>query len=200
MICVMKKRRYDMQIKKEDIRTSILTVAERLFIKRGYEDASLKMIAGNCNISKSNIYRYFRSKEEIYETIVGPAREAIISMAPTFFSQETISKSAMDKSREMPLVLAGLLSKFRSAILIMLRSEGGKDRKMIEKLITDSFVNTCPIEMSGAKELISKMLIYGLTDILIKYSDEEDLLRELRSLICYHYLGLDGLKEAGAKL
>lgn len=189
-----------MQIKKDDIRTSILAVAERLFIKRGYENTSLKMIAGSCNISKSNIYRYFRSKEEIYETIVGPARETIVSKAPLFFSQETINKSVMDKYREMPLVLAGLLSRYRSAILIMLRSEGGKDRMMIEKLITDSFVNSCPIEMSGAKELISKMLIFGLTDILLKYSDEEDLLRELRSLICYHYLGLDGLKEAGAKI
>ena len=189
-----------MQVKKDDIRTNILAVSERLFIKRGYENTSLKMIAGNCNISKSNIYRYFRSKEEIYETIAGPAREAIVSMAPIFFSQETINKSAMDKSKEIPLVLAGLLSRYRSAILIMLRSEGGKDRKMIEKLITDSFVNTCPIEKSGAKELISKMMIYGLTDILIKYSDEGDLLRALRSLICYHYLGLDGLKEAGAKL
>ncbi len=33
-------------------------------------------------------------------------------------------------------------------------------------------------------------------DILMKYSDEEDLLRELRPLIRYHYLGFNGLKEA----
>ena len=69
---------------------------------------------------------------------------------------------------------------------------------MIEKLITDSFVNSCPIEMSGSKEIISRMLIFAITDILLKHSDEEDLLRELRPLICYHYLGLDGLKEGGA--
>ena len=189
-----------MQVKKDDIRANILVVSERLFIKRGYENTSLKMIAGNCNISKSNIYRYFSSKEEIYETIAGPAREAIISMAPIFFSQETINKSVIDKSREIPVVLAGLLSRFRSSILIMLRSDGGKDRMMIENLITDSFINSCPVEMSGAKELISKMLIFGLTDILLKYTDKEDLLRELRSLICYHYLGLYGLKDAGADI
>ena len=187
-----------MQIKKEDIRSSILITAEQLFIKRGYENTSLKMIAGKCNISKSNIYRYFSSKEEIYETIVGPAREAIIGNAPFFFSQEIIEKSVSDKCRELPVMLAGLLSRFHSAILIMLRSEGGKDRLMIEKLITDSFVNSCPIEMSGSKEIISRMLIFAITDILLKHSDEEDLLRELRPLICYHYLGLDGLKEGGA--
>ena len=189
-----------MQVKKEDIRSNILTAAERLFIKRGYENTSLKMIAAKCNISKSNIYRYFYSKEEIYETLVGPAREAIIGMAPFFFSQEIINRSVRDKCREVPLVLAGLMSRFHSAILIMLRSEGGKDRMMIEKLITDSFVNSCPIGESEPKEIISKMLIFGLTDILLKYSDEEDLLRELRPLICYHYLGLDGLKDGSADI
>lgn len=186
-----------MQVKKEDIRNNILVVAESLFIRRGYEKTSLEMIAGKCNISKSNIYRYFRSKEEIYETIVGPAREAIIGNAPFFFSQEFINKSVSDKCRELPLILTGLLSNFHSAILIMLRSEGGKDRVMIEKMITDMFVSSCPLEMSGSKERISRLLIFSITDILLKYSDEEDLLRELRPLICYHYLGLDGLKEGG---
>lgn len=186
-----------MQVKKEDIRNNILVVAESLFIRRGYEKTSLEMIAGKCNISKSNIYRYFRSKEEIYETIVGPAREAIIGNAPFFFSQEFINKSASDKCRELPLMLTGLLSTFHSAILIMLRSEGGKDRVMIEKMVTDMFVSSCPLEMSGSKERISRLLIFSITDILLKYSDEEDLLRELRPLICYHYLGLEGLKEGG---
>lgn len=189
-----------MQVKKDDIRSSILIMAERLFIRSGYENTSLKMIAGKCNISKSNIYRYFSSKEEIYETIVGPARETIVSGSAVFFSEETINKSFSDKCEEIPLVLSGLMSRFHSEILIMLRSEGGRDRKMIEDLITDSFVSSCPIGKSGARELISRMLIYGITDILLKHSSEEDLLRELRSLIRYHYLGLKGLKEGESAL
>ena len=184
-----------MQIKKEDIRNSILIAAERLFIKRGYENTSLKMIADICNISKSNIYRYFGSKEEIYETIVGPAREAITGKAPYFFSQEIINKSVAEKCEEVPLILSALMSRFHSEILIMLKSENGTDRRMLEKLITDSFINSCPIEKNGSKELISGMLVFGLTEILMKYSGEKDLLREIRSLIRYHYLGLNGLKE-----
>ena len=56
-----------MQVKKDEIRNNILDTAQRLFIKRGYENTSMKQIAERSNISKSNIYRYFRSKEEIYE-------------------------------------------------------------------------------------------------------------------------------------
>lgn len=184
-----------MQVKKNDIRNSILDAAERLFIRNGYENTSLNMIAVRCSISKSNIYRYFASKEEIYESLVGPARNEIVNTAPFFFSQEIINKSVKEKCEEVPSVLAAILSKYHSAILIMLRSEGGDDRTMIEKLITDSFVNTCPIGKSGSKELISKMMIFGLTDILLDHTDEDSLLNELRALICYHYLGLNGLKE-----
>ena len=69
-----------MQTKKEEIRNRILAVSERSFIKNGYNDTSLHMIAAVCNISKSNIYRYFASKEEIYETIVSPARQSIMKL------------------------------------------------------------------------------------------------------------------------
>ena len=45
---------------------------------------------------------------------------------------------------------------------------------------------------NDAKELISKILIFGLTEILLKYSDEARHMRELEALIYYHYLGLNG--------
>ena len=184
-----------MQVKKEDIRANILSVSENLFIRNGYEDTSLKMIAGKCNISKSNIYRYFSSKEEIYETIVGPARKEILNRSRFFFSEAIIKMSVEDKCREVPLILAEMFSSFHSEILIMLRSESGRDRKMIEDLVSNSFIDTCPIGKSGSREIIFKMLMSGLIDIMTKHPDEKDMLRELRSLICYHYLGLNGLKN-----
>ena len=35
----------------------------------------------------------------------------------------------------------------------------------------------------------------GLTDILIKYSEEDEMRYRLKMLISYHYLGLNGIKE-----
>ncbi|MCR5235232.1 MAG: TetR/AcrR family transcriptional regulator [Lachnospiraceae bacterium] len=60
-----------MQVKKDEIRNKILEMAQKLFIKRGYEKTSLKQIAEKSNISKSNIYRYYSSKEDIYEVLTG---------------------------------------------------------------------------------------------------------------------------------
>lgn len=184
-----------MQVKKDDIHNKILTVAERLFILRGYENTSMKQIADRCNISKSNIYRYYSSKEAIYEALVGSAREEIIKTSGQFFTSDFIDKYTPDKCDEISAILAKLFSEHHSAMLIMLRSAGGTDRALLEDLIMKKFIDACPIEDENIKKLISKVLIFGLTDIMVNHSDEETITKELRALINYHYLGLNGVKS-----
>ena len=184
-----------MQVKKDEIGNSILEAAQKLFIKRGYEDTSLKQIADKSNISKSNIYRYYRSKKDIYEKLAGSARAAVIETSRHFFTPDFIGKYTPDKCDEISAVLGRLFGEHHSGILIMLRSSAGTDRKLIEELIMKRFIDCCPIEDEGAKGLISRLLIFGLTDILLAHSDEESISREIEALIYYHYLGLNGLKE-----
>ncbi|MBQ8960370.1 MAG: TetR/AcrR family transcriptional regulator [Ruminococcus sp.] len=184
-----------MQIKKDEIQKKILAVAEKLFIQRGYENTSMKQIADRSNISKSNIYRYFSSKEEIYEALVSNARADLINTSYRFFTPDFIEKYTPDKCDEISAVLAKLLSRHHSGILIMLRSSVGADRKLIEELIMNRFIEACPLKDEGIKKLISKLIIFGLTDILLNHSDEKSIANELNALICYHYMGLNGVKE-----
>jgi hypothetical protein len=76
----------------------------------------------------------------------------------------------------------------------MLRSSTGKDMKLLESLITQRFVEACPLEDDDVKKLVSKLLIFGLTEILSAHSDEESIAKELNALIYYHYMGLNGVK------
>jgi AcrR family transcriptional regulator len=184
-----------MQVKKDEIQNKILEVTQRLFIKRGYENTSLKHIAERCNISKSNIYRYYSSKEEIYEALAGTARAEIINTSSHFFTPDFIGKYTPDKCDELSTALAKLLSRHHSGILIMLRSSVGSDRKLIEEMLMKRFVEACPMEDEDIKKLISRIIIFGLTDILLNHSDEESISKELNALICYHYTGLNGVKE-----
>ena len=184
-----------MQVKKDDIQKKILTVSERMFIKNGYENTSLKMIADKSYISKSNIYRYYKSKNEIYETLVGPARTEILKLTTVFFTDDFIGKYTPDKCEEVSSILAGVFSEYRSGVLVALRSSTGTDRKLVEQTIIAKFIEACPIYDEDTKEMISKLLIYGITEILLKHSDKESIERELKALIYYHYLGLNGLKN-----
>lgn len=184
-----------MQVKKDDIQNKILTVSERLFIKNGYENTSLKMIADKSYISKSNIYRYYKSKDEIYETLVGPARTEILKLTTVFFTDDFIGKYTPDKCEEVSSILAGVFCEYRSGVLIAIRSSTGTDRKLVEQTIIAKFIEACPIYDEDTKEMISKLFIYGITEILLKHSDKESIERELKALIYYHYLGLNGLKD-----
>ncbi len=184
-----------MQVKKDDIQNRILTVSERLFIKNGYENTSLKMIADKSYISKSNIYRYYRSKDEIYETLVGDARQGIRDTMKIFFTPAFIGRYDSEKCEEIAGIIAKLMSEHHTGMLIMLRSSGMEDRRLVESAITSKFLEACPIDDDEIKELISKLLIVGLTDILVNHTEEEEIRGRLRYLLYYHYLGLYGLKE-----
>ena len=59
-----------MQIQKTDIRKVILEVSKREFIEHGFKDASMRTIAKKSGVSLSNIYNYFKNKDEIFTHIL----------------------------------------------------------------------------------------------------------------------------------
>ncbi len=61
-----------MQIKKEYTREQIVETAKKVFLKKGYSKTSMRDIAKGCGIGVSNIYNYFKSKDELFRHIVMP--------------------------------------------------------------------------------------------------------------------------------
>lgn len=68
-----------MQILKEKIRENIINSSRAYFISEGYEKATLKDIAEKADISVGNIYRYFKSKEEILSEIIKNFKENVLT-------------------------------------------------------------------------------------------------------------------------
>jgi AcrR family transcriptional regulator len=66
-----------MQTKKDEIRDAILAQAQREFMAKGFQKASLRAIATKANITHSNIYHYFKSKDELFVAIMQPVLDAI---------------------------------------------------------------------------------------------------------------------------
>ena len=189
-----------MQTKKEEIRNRILAVSERSFIKNGYNDTSLHMIAAACNISKSNIYRYFASKEEIYETIVSPARQSIMKLIKRFGSKEYSGNYTEDKINEVSDVLAIVMSEYRCGILIMLRSGEKKEQEAIRAAMSDFFVAGCPIRDKEFKRQVASLMMTAYIDILLNCREEAEMRQRLFMLHSYHYLGLNGIKNREIQL
>jgi len=55
---------------KEFHRNNILAVAKKLFIERGFAHTTMDDIAKSADYSKSTLYVYFKSKDEIYNHII----------------------------------------------------------------------------------------------------------------------------------
>lgn len=58
------------QALKEEIRDAIMKSAKREFLKNGFQDTSMRVIAKGAGMSVGNVYHYFRSKEELFGSIV----------------------------------------------------------------------------------------------------------------------------------
>jgi AcrR family transcriptional regulator len=55
---------------KEMRRNDIIEAAEKLFFSKGYDNVSMKDIAGEVELSKATLYLYFENKEELFFAIV----------------------------------------------------------------------------------------------------------------------------------
>lgn len=59
--------------------TQILDTAERLFGSHGFEGVSMSALAKEAGVSKANIFHHFKSKEELYMTVLHRARKRFVS-------------------------------------------------------------------------------------------------------------------------
>ncbi|MFL0250940.1 TetR/AcrR family transcriptional regulator [Clostridium neuense] len=60
------RREREKQAREEDI----INAAEKIFIKEGYNEASMEQIARECQFTRKTLYQYFANKEDLYYTVV----------------------------------------------------------------------------------------------------------------------------------
>lgn len=127
-----------MQTLKENIHDAIIEAATEEFYTRGYEKSSLRRIASAAGITAGNLYHYFGGKSELFEAVVSPAYEELVSF------REEHEDSHEDLTREnLPELLEGqiqlfarILSRYRREIYILFRgSEGTSYALKIDKFI-----------------------------------------------------------------
>src|SRR6201982_3807108 len=60
-----------------DVKARILNAAQRVFLKKGYQGASLDEIAEGAPASKPTIYSHFPGKEALFEAVVARVLEGL---------------------------------------------------------------------------------------------------------------------------
>lgn len=128
-----------------ETRQKILNKALELFAENGYKETTLRDIANALNISKSAIYRYFSSKEDIRNTLLEETEEYYVNCV----SDKRAIYRIVPKSREefLEIVLAVYVVTVHDQNIIdmrkMLTTQQFKDEKIREvatKYFLEGFV------------------------------------------------------------
>ena len=195
-----------MQIQKKEIRDRIIQAALADFSERGYLNASMRNIAKIADLSVSNIYTYFESKEKLFYTITNTINEILnelfqqlISVENTYGSEEFFNQF----STLIAKPIGDLIKKHRtSLILIMDRSQGTKYAnfkhnfiKRLEEHIWEQMQTTRRFEEREVTDpffvhILATNLVEGLLEISRHYKNDEWVDNNINSLMKYHTRGI----------
>lgn len=116
-----------MRIVKEydERKNEIIETAERLFIKKGYEQCSVNDILTEIGIAKGTFYHYFKSKEEVLDAVIGRTSEIIDKRVNRIVNDKKLSPEnkvmqvfkSMQIEDQMPEGLLDEIHKVENALL-----------------------------------------------------------------------------------
>ena len=193
-----------MQVLKPEMKKQINTAALEVFFEKGFRDASMKEIASRAEMSVSNMYNYYHSKQDLFSSLVSPVRTRIFQVLDALVEGEEDHSIAEDSFRP---VFEDMLTKklmelfnFDRKVLILLfdRSIGtpfeNTREEMVER-IQLHFTESLPAsERDPETELLMHIfaanLLEGLLEIVRHYRGKAQAEKLLQGLIHYHINGI----------
>jgi AcrR family transcriptional regulator len=153
----------------------IISVAYTLFIEKGYEKASVQDIINELGISKGAIYHYFKSKEEILQSILDSERKK----ADSYLDKLILKVEGYNAQEKIKYILNKLVSdeKINTTNRFLLNQTNNS------KAIMQSIIQTVNIDSLKFYSLIQD----GIIDGSLKTSFPKEC-SELLLLLCNIWL------------
>ena len=73
-----------------DTQKRILEVGKREFLKKGFKDASMRAVVKEAGFTQGAFYGYYDSKEALFDALVAPAAEGLVSQFKQAQDAETV--------------------------------------------------------------------------------------------------------------
>ena len=189
-----------MQVLKDDLRHKILLEAQHLFLQRVYARTSLQMIADKVNISKSNLYHYFKSKEDLFYELTDGAAEGlkklILRLRDKRFDPRTGQREYQVLLTEE--VLSLLLAEKYGLLLILEQAQGTRYESLRPGMIDMLAAKIAPLLADEDNclllaQIMAQNLLDGIVLILKNRVRPREVRMNLNRLVEYHTKGMDAL-------
>ena len=187
------------QVLKEEVKNRIIEAATIEFFNSGFKNATVRNIAKLAKITPGNVYRYFESKDAIYETVVLDGYNKLNSIMKKQIKIEIGSKlsiellnenrrNGIDKQIEsMIQEVVRVCYDDRMALLILLRDNRKNSSLDIKFGMQNWFEEN--FDIIYGKTGISKYLAYCFTEgiINIVIEEEEDSVVKIQALVNFFF-------------
>lgn len=190
-----------MQILKPEIREKILACSMELFYKHGFEKTAMRQIASGIDMSVSNLYKYFRNKEVLYDELVSSFHTRYLTGYKAFLAHS--EGHAFDGNAEAMLA-GGLFESIkghtREFVLLMEKSRGTKYENFANE-ITEALVEHIAqdVAIDQSKKLMVEVfvrnLFKGMTEIARNHKNDALTKSNVLLLAQYHIRGISILYQ-----
>jgi AcrR family transcriptional regulator len=196
-----------MQYLKDEVRNKIVKEALKEFRQFGYKGTSIRSIAKNSNTSVGNIYKYFDSKEDLYENIIGTVYHRIIDYINQFDKVELNDKAELIFYKLMEKIMEIFNESSTEIAILLNKSDGSKYENckntfidFVTRIVTEKMKYELSVEGKGLKDnfviyLISYSLVESIAIILEKRSDVVEVRKLILNIIDIFYTDIENKLE-----
>lgn len=199
------------QYKKDDIKEKIDSAALKIFVEKGYENTKISNIAAESKVSVGNIYRYYKSKEEIFYSI---APESVLEELKSILINKVVlakDKRAdeIESTNNFHLIneeFIDYIIKNREQVLIMFNGSKGTRYEEIKDEIINYIIENVKEHYSKENneviydstnykviKIIYENLIQMMAQVLKESTSPEDIKKTFKILNFYHLFGVTNL-------
>jgi len=200
-----------MQTKKDFISDLIVNAAREEFLANGYPDTSMRSIASRAGVTLSNIYNYFRNKDELFEEILTPLLR-IIEQAKINLLEHSEENENQEVDNHDQMII-GVIRFFKTnkdlLQLLVFKSTGSKYENFredfinwylqiykhsVEKYSNDLNIKNVEISTFTLKSLIG-LIFNAMTEFLKSDINEEEALIVSKEILAFNHSGWIGMMK-----
>lgn len=196
-----------MQVLKEEIRNRIKQAALELFAGTGYLGTTVSDIADRAGISVGNVYKYYKNKQDLFDSLVQPVYDKVVHCVKSR-TQQKVDSSITDIAKDSRILglteeLLQLFIQHRLEALILLSNTEGTgyenlkehfvamlEENMLDYITQSKGKNYLSEHQTFFLHIIYENIANFVLAIARKYSEEEDIRQAVKELFTYHFYGL----------
>ncbi len=192
-----------MQYLKDEVRNCIEEQALKEFKEFGYKGASIRNIAKKSNTSVGNIYKYFQSKEDLYESLIGSVYHKLMNYIEQFNKVDINDKAEYVFYELMDKVIEVFEENSTEIAILFNKSHGSKYEnckntfvEFINRIVTETTKYKLSVQGKKLKDnfiiyLISRSTVESMAIILEEKEDGAEVRRYMLSIIDIFFMHLE---------